>query len=425
MTVTICGGVPTGNVTAPASKSVLHRLLICAALADAPTVLEHGTGSQDIDATVRCLRALGATVEGTPEWFTVRPISAVPRNALLDCGESGSTLRFLLPVAAALGGARLTGRGRLAERPLSPLYETVQANGCTLSPQGTFPLTVTGTLAGERFVIDGGVSSQFISGLLLAAPLLGHACEIAVTGTVESRPYIDLTVAAMRRFGVAVTERDGTFSVPAGGYRSPGQIVAEGDWSNGAFWLVAGALAPQGGLTVSGLNLDSLQGDRAIAALLREAGAAVTADEDGALTVGGTLRHPLRVDASQIPDLVPILAVLAAAVPGRTVIGNARRLRLKESDRLCSVHALLTALGGRVMMGEDSLTVDGTGRLRGGRVDACNDHRIAMAAAVAACICEQPVTIDGAEAVRKSYPGFFKEFAERGMSVCPPYSGEN
>ncbi len=424
MTVTVQGGPPTGRAVAPASKSVLHRLLICAALADAPTVLESVRSSQDIEATARCLRALGATVTAEGTRLTVVPIDRAEREALLDCGESGSTLRFLLPVAAALGGARFTGRGRLAERPLSPLYELLQENGCVLSPQGAFPLTVTGQLTGRRFTVDGGVSSQFVSGLLLAAPLLGHDCEVAVTGTAESRPYIDLTVAAMRHFGVAVTEQDGVFSVPQGGYRSPGRLVAEGDWSNGAFWLVAGALAPQGGLSVGGLNGDSLQGDRAIVSLLREAGATVTEAQDGTLSVDGTLCRPLRIDAAQIPDLVPVLAVLAAALPGRTVIENARRLRLKESDRLCSVHALLTALGGRVTMGEDSLTVDGTGRLRGGRVDACNDHRIAMAAAVAACICEQPVVIDGAEAVRKSYPDFFKEFAERGMSVCPLYSGE-
>ena len=214
----------------------------------------------------------------------------------------------------------------------------------------------------------------------------------------------------MRRFGVHVTEERQTFFVPAARYTSPRTVAAEGDWSNAAFWLVADATSPESSLAVSGLDEDSLQGDRAIRAILEQ-------------TQG--LRVPLDVDVSQIPDLVPVLAVLATAITGRSVIRNAARLRLKESDRLCSVHAMLTALGGRVAMGEESLVIEGTGRLHGGTVDACNDHRIAMAAAVAATICEQDVVIEGAEAVRKSYPTFFKELAERGMSVCPPYSGEN
>ena len=425
MTVTVSGRTLSGQATAPASKSVLHRLLICAALSDKPTVLENCSVSQDITATADCLCALGAKIDIDGTEITVQPIRTATADALLDCGESGSTLRFLLPIAAALGGARFTGRGRLSQRPLSPLYELMQDNGCELSPQGVFPLAVSGQLGGERFRIDGGVSSQFISGLLLAAPLLGRTCRVCVTGAIESRPYIDLTVAAMRRFGVEVEEENNVFTVMAGSrYCSPERVAAEGDWSNAAFWLVAGALAPSG-LTVTGLRNGSLQGDRAIAALLREAGAVVEETCDGITVSGGALCHPLQVDAAQIPDLVPILAVLAAAIPGRSVIGNARRLRLKESDRLCSVHAMLTALGGRVTMDEESLTIDGTGRLDGGTVDACNDHRIAMAAAVAACICDQPVVIDGAEAVKKSYPSFFKEFAERGMTVCPPYSGEN
>ncbi len=426
MTLTVSGRRLKGTATAPASKSVLHRLLICAALSDVPTVLENCSLSQDITATAECLRALGADITVNGAEMTVQPIREVQANAQLDCGESGSTLRFLLPIAAALGGAQFTGRGRLAERPLSPLYELLCDNGCILSPQGEFPLTVSGKLNGERFCIDGGVSSQFISGLLLAAPLTGRTCEICVTGTVESRPYIDLTIAAMRRFGVEVIENGAIFTVAAGSrYRSPGRVAAEGDWSNGAFWLVAAAILREGGLCVAGLEADSLQGDRAIATLLCEAGATVGESKDGFCVSGSSLRYPLRVDAAQIPDLVPILAVLAAAIPGRSVIYNARRLRLKESDRLCSVHAMLTALGGTVTMDEESLTIEGTGQLVGGTVDACNDHRIAMSAAVAACICEQPVVINGAEAVRKSYPSFFKEFAERGMCVCPPYSGEN
>ncbi len=408
MTVTVSGCSLKGTVAAPASKSAVHRLLICAALSESATVITGATMSQDIEATMACLTALGATIQVHSDTLTVHPIREANRGALLDCGESGSTLRFLLPIAAALGGASFTGRGRLAERPLSPLYELLCENGCTLSPQGRFPLTVTGKLYGKRFVIDGGVSSQFISGLLLAAPLLGDTVQIHVSGTAESISYVALTVAAMRRFGVVVTQQDNVFTV-TGQYRSPQTVTAEGDWSNAAFWLVAKALLPQADITVTNLNEQSLQGDRAIAQII--------ADTKG-------LAVPLKIDAAQIPDLVPILAVLAAAIKGRSVIGNARRLRIKESDRLRSVSDLLNSLGGKVTEGEDYLVIDGTGRLRGGAVNACNDHRIAMAAAVAACICEEPVVIHGAEAVRKSYPTFFTEFAKRGMSVCPPYVEE-
>lgn len=404
MTVTVSGQQLHGTVTVPASKSVLHRLMICAALADKPTTLTHATTSQDIEATAGCLRALGATVTIDGDTVAVEPIGTVPAMPTLDCGESGSTIRFLLPVAAALGGAVFTGRGRLAQRPLSPLYELLAENGCTLSPQGAFPLTVAGQFCGKRVMIDGGVSSQFISGLLMAAPLI-DGCEITVTGTLESRPYVDLTIAAMARFGVTVEVDGAAFRVPAGSrYRSPDTVCAEGDWSNAAFWLAAAAIT-NSPLTVMGLDPASLQGDRAIMNYLHG--------------------DPFEADVAQTPDMVPILAVLAAAAHGRSVIGNARRLRLKESDRLQSVHAMITALGGTAEVTDDALIIDGHGRLRGGVVDACNDHRIVMSAAVAACICDGAVEIRGAEAVRKSYPQFFEEWEKRGMSVCPPYSEAN
>ncbi len=425
MTLTVSGNTVRGTVRAPASKSAVHRLLICAALADAPTVLTGVTRSEDIDATIACLTALGASVTVDGDRLAVSPLTAPAAQPVLDCGESGSTIRFLLPIVAALGGgAQCIGRGRLAQRPLSPLYELLTENGCTLSPQRRFPLTLTGQLRGSRFAIDGGVSSQFISGLLMAAPLLDTDVEIHVTGTVESRPYIDITVAALRCFGVTVREDGNTFFVPRGSrYRSPHTVHAEGDWSNAAFWLVAGAIAPHGDLCLAALDEHSKQGDKAIVSLLRDTGVTVAYTDEG-VRCADKPQRPFCVDVSHIPDLVPILAVLAAAIDGRSVIGNAARLKLKESDRLASVHAMLTALGGSVALGEDFLEIHGTGRLSGGTVDACGDHRIAMAAAVAACICDESVTIVGAEAVKKSYPHFFAEWASKEMSVCPPYSGE-
>ena len=416
MNVTVSGNRLAGTVSAIASKSAVHRLAICAAYSDAPTVIENVTTSQDIEATVRCLQQAAADIVWDNNRLIVTPHPKRKTMPCLDCGESGSTLRFLLPVMAATGGGVFVGRGRLAKRPLSPLYELLADNGCRLSPAGIFPLTVTGNLQGDTFTIDGGVSSQYISGLLMAAPLLKRRVRIEMTGTVESYPYIRLTIEALRCFGVTVREEENAFTVE-GCYTSPSTVRAEGDWSNSAFWLVGAAISHSTDLAVTGLKNDSLQGDRRILNLLQQAGY-IIGEQDKTITIDGIGTKPLRIDAADIPDLVPIAAVLAAALHGKTEIVNARRLAYKESDRLQSVYRMLTALGGTVTVTEDSLAIDGTGTLRGGTVDACNDHRIAMAAAVAALICEQEVTILGAEAVNKSYPCFFEKFEQKGMSVC-------
>lgn len=416
MNVTVSGNRLAGTVNAIASKSAVHRLAVCAAYSNAPTVIENVTLSQDIEATIRCLQHT-AEIKFENSRLLITPREKPQKNPYLDCGESGSTLRFLLPVIAATGGGSFVGHGRLANRPLSPLYELLLENGCQLSKAGEFPLTVSGTLQGDVFEIDGGVSSQFISGLLLAAPLLKRTVRIVVTGKIESAPYIQLTVDALRCFGVTVEEHQNTFLVK-GEYTSPGTVTAEGDWSNAAFWLVGAAVSHSKDFSVTGLKHDSLQGDRKILSLLQQAGFTVR-EQNGAITIGGNGSKPLCIDAADIPDLVPVAAVLAAALQGKTNIVNAHRLAYKESDRLQSVYQMITALGGKATVTDDSLTIEGTGRLCGGTVDACSDHRIAMSAAVAALICENQVTILGAESADKSYPQFFKEFEQKGMSVCP------
>ena len=415
MNVTVSGNRLAGTVNAIASKSAVHRLAVCAAYSNAPTVIENVTLSQDIEATIRCLQHT-AKIKFENSRLLITPREKQQTTPSLDCGESGSTLRFLLPVIAATGGGTFVGHGRLANRPLSPLYELLLANGCQLSKAGEFPLTVSGTLQGDVFEIDGGVSSQFISGLLLAAPLLKRTVRIVVTGKIESAPYIQLTVDALRCFGVTVEEHQNTFLVK-GEYTSPGTVTAEGDWSNAAFWLVGAAVSHSKDFSVTGLKHDSLQGDRKILSLLQQAGFTVR-EQNGAITIGGNGSKPLCIDAADIPDLVPVVAVLAAALQGKTEIINAHRLAYKESDRLQSVYQMITALGGKATVTDDSLTIEGTGRLCGGTVDACGDHRIAMSAAVAALICENQVTILGAESADKSYPQFFKEFEQKGMSVC-------
>lgn len=417
MNVLVNGNALTGTLHAIASKSAVHRLAICAAYSNAPTVIENVTTSQDIEATIRCLQQSAADIEWKDNRLLITPHNKSAQPPHLDCGESGSTLRFLLPVIAATGGGSFVGHGRLANRPLSPLYELLQENGCTLSKPGQFPLTVGGKLQGDTFTIDGGVSSQFISGLLMAAPLLGKPISLVVTGKLESAPYVQLTIEALRTFGVTVEKAGNTFLVH-GTYTSPHTVTAEGDWSNAAFWLVGAAISRSKQFTVTGLQSNSLQGDRQIISLLQRAGYTVNQQGD-AFSVDGIGKKPLQINAADVPDLVPIAAVLAAALPGKTEIVGAHRLVYKESDRLQTVCQMLKALGGNVTVTTDSLTIVGTGSLHGGTVDACGDHRIAMSAAIASLICEKPVTILGANAADKSYPQFFNECKQKGMSVCP------
>lgn len=433
MNVTIQPRLLEGEVTAPSSKSEAHRLLICAAFAPETTDIDCATSSADIDATVSCLEALGARIARTKRGFRVVGVpraedgSLMPtRDALLDCGESGSTLRFLLPVVAALAcDARMTGHGRLPQRPLSPLYEELVSHGAELSPQGQMPLHVGGSLAGGRFSLPGDVSSQYVSGLLMAAPILGQTVEVQVTEPVESKPYIDLTIAALRRFGAEVSEArtqtpDGlparTFvaSAPTG-LTSPGTVSVGGDWSNAAFWLVAGALSEKG-VAVSGLDVRSAQGDRQILAALALLGARVLRGSDGAAAKPDALEGRT-IDVSSCPDLVPPLAAVAAVAQGVTTITGAARLKIKESDRLATVSAAINALGGHAVTSDDGMTVTGTPTLSGGTVDAANDHRIAMMSAVLATRCEGPTTIVGAECVAKSYPAFFEDFQSLGGIV--------
>ena len=406
----------TGRVNAIPSKSAAHRLLICAALADRPTRLLMGERSKDIDATIRCLTALGAQVRMMPNGLEVLPPEGLSAMPLLDCGESGSTLRFLLPLAGALGcGGCFTGGGRLPERPLSPLREELERHGCTLSPAGSWPLELTGQLTAGSYQLPGNISSQYFTGLLLALPLLPGDSEIIITSPLESQGYIQMTLDAMATFGVHARREDDRYLIPGNQrYHSPGTVAVEGDWSNAAFWLTAGILT--GPVEVTDLLPQSGQGDRAILSLLRQWGGSLSAG-DGKISAARGELLPQQVDASAIPDLVPILAVLAAVTPGTTRITGAARLRLKESDRLAVMASCLNTLGGQVEELPDGLVITGVPRLRGGRVHSANDHRVVMAIAVAATVSENPVTVAEGEAVEKSYPGFVRDYIQLGGSA--------
>lgn len=409
----------SGTLRAVPSKSHAHRALICAALADTATRLLCPLSCEDIDATANCLRALGAKITRDGDFLTVIPGKA-PEKAELFCRESGSTLRFLLPVAASLGTETVFyGEGRLGKRPLSPLTDALRSHGVRVFGSGPFgdglPLSVKGKLLPGDFSLDGGISSQFFTGLLLALPLSEGESVLRVSGRLESAPYVDLTLGVQSSFGVRVDRLQDAFRVFPSAYRSPGVLRVEGDWSAAAFWLVAGVLG--GDVTLTGLSGDSAQGDRIIAQLLRSMGGDVSSDGEKVRAKASSL-HGAEIDASQIPDLVPVLAVAAAFADGVTSITGASRLRLKESDRIESVCRMIRDLGGDCAPREDGLTVRGAPSLRGGTVDAWGDHRIAMSAAAASLRCRSPVVISGAEAVKKSYPSFFDDYIHLGGTVC-------
>ena len=387
-----------GEIKSIPSKSQAHRLLICAALAEGESSIACESLSKDIDATADCLRALGAEISYSGGVFRVKPIERATRMAELDVGESGSTLRFLLPVVCALGcGARIKMHGRLPLRPLSPLWEELEAHGAVLSRPEDDVIEVAGKLENPRFSIAADVSSQYISGLLFALPIMGGG-ELELTGNVESAGYIDMTRRAISGFGAEIKSEDGKISL-RGFLRSPGSAEVEGDWSNAAFWIVADALSGEK-LLCTGLDSTSPQGDRAVTEAVK------------AIRLGNAT-----VDAADIPDLVPVLAVLASVSPGTTRFINAARLRIKESDRLATVTEMLSALGADIEESADGLTVRGVKSLRGGSVHARGDHRIAMSAAVAAIACEGEVSIENAESVEKSYPAFWRDYAALGGKV--------
>ena len=405
-----------GKIKAIASKSEAHRLLICAALADTETFIICPERSEDIDATASCMKALGASVRYENDGFFVTPIDrrAQARDEgkhTLDCGESGSTLRFLLPVCGALGiNVSLIMGGRLPKRPLSALYDEMMSHGCFLSEPGHSPLTCEGQLKSGVYTLPGNVSSQFVSGLLFALPLLEGDSIIKVTGVLESRPYVDITQSTLRMFGITVSEDEsGSFIIPGSqSFHSPENVNTGGDWSNAAFWLSAGAIG-QTGITCYGLDLESKQGDRLITELLSRFGASVDYGTNSVTVTPCALRG-IEINAGDTPDLVPVLAAVASIAEGETVIRNAGRLRIKESDRLKAVAESLTALGADIMETEDGLIINGKKKLSGGETHSYGDHRIAMTAAVLSGACTGPVLIRGADAVRKSYPGFFEDF---------------
>lgn len=397
--VKIYPSVLNGSILVPPSKSAAHRAVICSALAGGGNLFPNETQlSDDIKATNRAMKALCGETDG--------------KTVQIHCGESGSTLRFLIPIAAALGiSAQFTGEGRLPQRPIGVYLDCLPQHGVNCETKGGLPLTIRGKLTPGKFVLPGNISSQFITGLLFALPLLNGDSEIHLSTPLESAGYADMTVDILNDFGIQTETTETGWRIPGGQSYKPREYAVERDWSQAAFFLAAGALG--GNIRLEGLNPNSRQGDRAAESLFRSFGADVVW-ADNQLSVTQNKRNGMEIDASQIPDLVPILAATAALCRGRTRIFNAQRLRIKESDRLAAMADGLNRLGGKVRQTEDGLLIDGVETLHGGEVDGCNDHRIVMAFAIAALKADGCVTIHDAQSVRKSYPDFFEDYNRLG-----------
>ncbi len=389
-----------GTINIPSSKSMTHRMIICAALAEGKSEISNISFSKDIYATIDAMKVLGAEVSINENTVIVNGITKKSAIADIDCCESGSTLRFLIPISCALGTtATYYGQGRLPERPITPYLRELTKKGITFEYNNTMPFVCNGQLKSGIFELEGDISSQFITGLLFALPLLDGDSEIIMTSPLESKPYADMTIKCLENFGVNVTETENGYFIKGNQSYKAQNMPVEGDYSQAAFFFVANML----GNDIEILNLDSksYQGDKKIVEIIEN------------LCYNNNCPVGFNVNATDIPDLVPILAVLGTYCEGKSVINGAKRLKIKESDRLKTTSDALNNLGGNVEVTEDGLKINHS-VLTGGTVDSCGDHRIAMSTAIAATVCSQPVIIKNAESIEKSYPDFFKDYVNLG-----------
>ena len=413
------GGSLCGTVNIPPSKSAAHRAILCAALAEGRSVLSPIELSDDMRATLNAVSALGASAELSGDTLTIDGIGGRYGDGLdepvtVNCIESGSTLRFIIPIACAAGiNGRFVGSGTLVSRPVGLYGELLPQAGVECVSDGGLPLVCRGRLRSGNYRMPGDISSQFITGMLMALPLCEGDSSITLTTPLQSSAYVDMTLRCMSDFGVEVIPAENGWFIAGGQRYSARNYSIEGDWSQAGFFLAAGALGSR--LTLRGLRLDSVQGDRAAVELFRKFGAEIELSHDE-ITVGSGILRAQRIDARQIPDLVPWLAVCAALCEGTTVIEHAERLRIKESDRLASTAAMINSLGGRaeVTPDRDGLVIHGVKRFRGGTVHGYSDHRIVMSAAIGALCADGEITITTPRSVRKSYPSFFEVYNSLG-----------
>lgn len=393
-----------GKVCAPPSKSAAHRAVLCAALCGGVSTISNLSYSQDILATLSAAESLGAKTMKNGTNAMINGVSKGNKldGVLIDCNESGSTLRFIIPIALAIGGKFcVTGRGRLLERPLDDYYKIFDKQGISYKKVED-RIYFEGKLTGGVYELSGNVSSQYITGLLFALPLLQEDSEIVITTPLESAGYINMTLEALSRCGICIETSEDLrhFNIKGNQEYKPCDYTVEGDYSQAAFYYVANAIGND--VEILGLSQDSTQGDKAILDVIK---------------IMHTQKGERTIDVSQMPDLVPIMSVLATQTEGITHIVGAARLRIKESDRLSAVTTELTKLGAKIDEFEDSITVYGKTPLTGGVVDSHNDHRIAMSLAIAATVADGDIVINGADSVKKSYADFWDRYCELGGKI--------
>jgi len=411
----------SGLVVAPASKSYTQRMVIAAGLSEGTSHIYNPLYSEDTEAALRAVTALGAEFQAEDACWIIKGTKPKAAKQPIDCGESGATLRFMIPVAAlADGPSTLLFRGSLERRPVEPLLASLKELGANghVGCEGDLDAVYVegGGIVGGKCSIRGDVSSQFISGLMFACPLAEADTQILLTSPLESVDYVKMTQAVLSKHAVEVAfEDDAIFIAGNQTYKAADDNVP-GDFSSAAFLLAAAAIT-NSKVTINNLDYQAVQGDRAILMILKEMGVEGKVCPDSIEITGtGTPLKPINVDVKNIPDLVPVIAVLACYAEGTSKITGARRLRLKESDRLLAVSEELGKMGAKISITEDSMTIQGAS-LRGAVIDPHNDHRIAMAAAVAALGAEGKTTIQHAECVRKSYPQFYLHIKQLGADI--------
>lgn len=411
-----------GNIKVPPSKSLAHRAVICAGLAEGESNIDNIVLSEDIKSTSNAMKSLGVQVIECNDFKEVGlKIKGTDKlnvlNNVIDCNESGSTLRFLIPITLLTEKEIVfTGRGKLVSRPLDVYYDIFKEQGIEYkNNNGELPLKVKGRLKAGNFKAAGNISSQFISGLMFTLPLLKEDSRIEITSNLESKGYVDLTMDMLRKFGINIeNENYKEFYIKGNQKYTRREYRVEGDFSQAAFWLVAGVLGEE--IKCEDLNYQSLQGDKVIIDILNKMKANMRVDKEY-IECKNSVTEGVVIDASECPDLVPILTVLASLSKGTTKIINAKRLRIKECDRLMAIASELNKIGGEVIELEDGLIIHGKESLNGGKVDSWNDHRIAMAMAVASIKCKKPLVINNSEAVNKSYPQFWDDFKKLGGQI--------
>lgn len=412
-----------GEVKIPPSKSMAHRAIICAALSDGLCIIENIDYSDDIIATIDAMNSLGAKIVKHKDYIEV--IGAYgsdekpQETRIIDCNESGSTLRFLVPISLLFkGSSKFIGRGNLGKRPLTTYYNIFERQGIEYSyEEGNLNLVINGELNPGTFEVEGNVSSQFITGLLFTLPLLKEDSKIIITTEMESKGYIDLTLRAMNDFGVEIINNNYREFIIKGNQKyNARNYRVEGDYSQAAFFLCADSLGND--VLCKDLDLNSLQGDKEVIDILERMNVVFNANDIGVKgTTNGELASTV-IDGSQCPDIIPVLTLVAALTKGTTEIINAGRLRIKECDRLAAVTSELNKLGAKIIEKEDGLVVTGVEKLQGGvEVWSHKDHRIAMTLAIASTRCEEPIVIKDYECIAKSYPNFFEDFKALGGNV--------